>query len=89
MTKIEKQIDEFWEFLPQLFDIESREEFQEMSKEWNPSNPMVVALHHIWKRDAKVESLEQEVYALETAKYELEREVIDLEEALEAIRGEG
>ena len=56
--RLQKQVDGFWEHLHNAFDIESRAEIEEDAKDnWNPPNPLVAALHYIWKRNPKVVDL--------------------------------
>lgn len=55
----EDKINEFWEDLQNSFEIESREELEAEANNWNPQNPLVVALHYIWKSDAKVGGLRE------------------------------
>ena len=61
---LEKQVEGFWEHLENNFEIDSREELESKCKHWNPKNPLVVALHYIWKRDPKVKALEKKVEGL-------------------------
>lgn len=57
MTKLisaEEQINGFWETLPYCYDIENREFFEKRAADsWSPANPLLVALHYMWKRDVK------------------------------------
>lgn len=72
---LNKQIDEFWEFLPNHFEIETKEELEAEAKNWNPQNPLIVALHHIWKRDPIVDSLRAEVEQANT-NYKTSQELV-------------
>lgn len=67
IKKLVKREDGFWKHLKLAYHIETREELEKESKNWSPSNPLVVALHHIWKRDANVEKLEAENKKLKEA----------------------
>lgn len=57
VKKLEEHLDEFWDHLEYFYDIESRQELEEHAEAWESKNPLLVALHHIWKRDAKVAPL--------------------------------
>ena len=59
--QLQAEIDGFWEHLHNAFEIESREELEKFAKGWKPPNPLVVALHHIWKREPKVAQLQAEL----------------------------
>lgn len=61
LEALKKQLAEFWKFLPEHYDIETKEELEELAKQWNPPNPLLVTLHHIWKRDPKVEALKKDI----------------------------
>ena len=64
---LQATIDGFWEYLYNAYDLESREELEEYAKGWNPPNPLMVALHYIWKREPKVVQLQAEVDKLRAA----------------------
>ena len=50
----EEQIDGFWKTLPFCYSIETREELEKKALDtWDPPNPLLVALHYMWKRDVK------------------------------------
>jgi len=59
--KAVKRENEFWEYLRNAFLIESREELEEHAKGWSPQNSLLVALHHIWKREPKVEEIQKQL----------------------------
>ena len=52
--KYKQMVEGFWEWVDKLYEIEPREYFENYCKNWEPPNPMLVALHHIWKRDTKM-----------------------------------
>ncbi len=54
--KLKTDIDEFWKHLHNVFHMESRENIEKEAKEnWNPPNPLVVALQYIWIRKTNTE----------------------------------
>ena len=55
--KLKEREGQFWESLHNSYDMETREELEKESENWKPKNALVVALHQIWKRDAKVTKL--------------------------------
>ena len=65
MQHLQADIDGFWEHLYNAYNIESREELEkEAEKSWYPPNPLVVALHHVWKREPKVKQLQATIAEL-------------------------
>ena len=60
-------LDEFWKHIHDYYEIETREELEKQAENWQPKNPLLVALHYMWKRDPKVESLELRNKELEEA----------------------
>jgi len=64
LSELEKREDEFWWMLGNHFEIESREELEELAQGWHPSNALMVAVHQIWKRDPIVSQLKSERDAL-------------------------
>ncbi len=71
----EQERDAAWQHIERAWDIEPRAYFEKEA----PSNgfkwPLVQAIHHIWKRDAKVAAIRD---ALEQLKAKWEREAKDL-----------
>ena len=63
--QLEAMVDGFWWYLDQAYNIESREELEVIAEGWEPSNPMQVAIHHIWKREPKVVELDAKLAAAE------------------------
>lgn len=55
--ELEREREEFWREVALGHDIEPREFFETEAPQQGWSSPIAMALHHIWKRDAKVESL--------------------------------
>lgn len=54
IERLNKQLDEFWERLDFGWEIEPREELEKIAKDqFNPPNPLAVALRYIWKREVK------------------------------------
>lgn len=65
---LKQQYDDFFEFLQSIYEIETKEEFEELAKGWAGNNALMVAAFHTWKRNPKVEKLKAD---LEAAKKEL------------------
>lgn len=58
LFKVEEHIDGFWDHINYMFDMEPREELEKMAEDsWHPPNPLLVAMHYMWKRDLKTENL--------------------------------
>lgn len=55
----------FWEQLRREFDIEPREFFEIKAPESGTWTPEQMAVHHMWKRDPKVQELEKKLAAAE------------------------
>lgn len=57
----QENIDKFWTHLSRSYDIEDRAYFEREAPETGDWSPLQMALHHVWKREPKVEALEQEL----------------------------
>lgn len=69
----EERENQFWEHLRNAYNIETREELEELALGWNPPNALTVALHHIWKREPKVVAAFPDTEYATVDKSELER----------------
>ena len=56
-----RSIDQFFHVLDEMYDIEGRAHLEALAKQWKPQNAMLVALHHIWKREPKVKQLREDL----------------------------
>ena len=57
-------VEEFWREVALGYDIEPRQFFEDNAVKDGWSSPIAMALHHIWKRDAKVKNLLDDVARL-------------------------
>ena len=73
--QLEAMVDGFWWYLDQAYNIESREELEVIAEGWEPSNPMQVAIHHIWKREPKVVELDAKLAAAERERDQLREDL--------------
>lgn len=76
LETLKRQVDAFWQFLEQGFEIEPRAYFEaEIQKGIGfCDSPMVMALHHVWKRKPKVVELKKRVAELEAENEQLRKE---------------
>jgi BMFP domain-containing protein YqiC len=61
IAALEAHMDKFWFDVANRYDMEKRGYFEQRY----PNNPLGMASHYIWKRDAKVEDLLARIAALE------------------------
>ena len=80
--QLEAMVDGFWWYLDQAYNIESREELEVIAEGWEPSNPMQVAIHHIWKREPKVVELDAKLVAAEERMAAMEGALREIRQAI-------
>jgi hypothetical protein len=57
LAALRKDIDRFWDYVENGWDIEPRAFFETESRDNGFDSPLAQAAHHIWKRDPKVAAL--------------------------------
>jgi hypothetical protein len=60
LEALQANVDKFWKHLDRSYDIEPREYFEREAPATGDWSPIQMALHHVWKRDPKVEALQAE-----------------------------
>lgn len=99
IAALEAERDAAWTFIANSYDIEPHEYFEREAPKNGFTHPLVQAIHHIWKRDPKVQALEAEMIqrqqavaalseALQEALAALEQESLHARELARAIRQE-
>lgn len=74
LATMSKRIDSFWQMVSSSWDIEPRAFFEAEAPKSGDWSPEAMAAHHMWKRDAKVEKLAEDVAALSAALESMKRE---------------
>lgn len=64
LAEAKEREGQFWHYLPYIFEIESKEELEEIAKGWEPKNSLLVALHYLWKRDPIVVEKDKQLEAM-------------------------
>ena len=73
LAALKATIDAAWAMIVQSFEVEDRDYFE---KKYPDGPPLAIAIHYIWKRDAKVEALKGQVADL-TRQLEQRNETLD------------
>lgn len=64
LDALQREHEAAWDFIANGWDIEDRAYFERDAPQNGFRYPLVQAIHHIWKRDPKVQQLEAEVAQL-------------------------
>lgn len=71
-AQLQKDIDQFWQYVEHGWDIEPRAYFEKEARTNGFGSPLAQAAHHVWKRDPKVTALESRLAAVEQAIQQIE-----------------
>lgn len=72
-----ERIDDFWRAVRNGWDIESREYFETKAPKTGDWSPEGMAVHYMWKREAKVKRIQNDITALRQENKELAEAVFN------------